>query len=335
MKTEKPLVSFIIPIYNVAPYLEKCIMSVLNQSFENYEIIAVNDGSTDNSGEILEKFGKEDVRVHVIIKKNGGVSSARNAGIAAAKGTWLYFVDGDDFLLPDSIAKVIPYLDDRYDVVMTGMRTDENKSDSDGLQIAVSSETDLTREFDTIGWFFAIWGMFFKHDIFLQNNLRFDEKMVASEDHAFAVTWLMITNRILALKNETYFYYIREESLSHTSRDPRSEMGSYDYYCRYLNKNPLIIENSKLFCYMFVNGALYKQLEGLALDHRMDEMRKIMNNPLVIRALSNATLTRKDKVLVCNCIRKKAVLSLYVLFHLKNMARKIMPIFRYIKKHFG
>lgn len=310
-------------------------MSVLNQSFENYEIIAVNDGSTDNSGEILEKFGKEDVRVHVIIKKNGGVSSARNAGIAAAKGTWLYFVDGDDFLLPDSIAKVIPYLDDRYDVVMTGMRTDENKSDSDGLQIAVSSETDLTREFDTIGWFFAIWGMFFKHDIFLQNNLRFDEKMVASEDHAFAVTWLMITNRILALKNETYFYYIREESLSHTSRDPRSEMGSYDYYCRYLNKNPLIIENSKLFCYMFVNGALYKQLEGLALDHRMDEMRKIMNNPLVIRALSNATLTRKDKVLVCNCIRKKAVLSLYVLFHLKNMARKIMPIFRYIKKHFG
>ena len=310
-------------------------MSVLNQSFENYEIIAVNDGSTDNSGEILEKFGKEDVRVHVIIKKNGGVSSARNAGIAAAKGTWLYFVDGDDFLLPDSIAKVIPYLDDRYDVVMTGMRTDENKSDSDGLQIAVSSETDLTREFDTIGWFFAIWGMFFKHDIFLQNNLRFDEKMVASEDHAFAVTWLMITNRILGLKNETYFYYIREESLSHTSRDPRSEMGSYDYYCRYLNKNPLIIENSKLFCYMFVNGALYKQLEGLALDHRMDEMRKIMNNPLVIRALSNATLTRKDKVLVCNCIRKKAVLSLYVLFHLKNMARKIMPIFRYIKKHFG
>ena len=105
MKTEKPLVSFIIPIYNVAPYLEKCIMSVLNQSFENYEIIAVNDGSTDNSGEILEKFGKEDVRVHVITKKNGGVSSARNAGIAAAKGTWLYFVDGDDFLLPDILQK--------------------------------------------------------------------------------------------------------------------------------------------------------------------------------------------------------------------------------------
>ena len=273
--------------------------------------------------------------MRIISKKNGGVSSARNAGIAAAKGAWLYFLDSDDYLLPDSIAKVIPYLDDRYDLIMTGMCTGAPNPEADGLRIAVSSEADLTREFDTIGWFFAVWGMFFKHDIFLQNNLRFDEKMVASEDHAFAVTWLMITNRILALKNETYFYYIREESLSHTSRDPRSEMGSYDYYCRYLNKNPLIIENSKLFCYMFVNGALYKQLEGLALDHRMDEMRKIMNNPLVIRALSNATLTRKDKVLVCNCIRKKAVLSLYVLFHLKNMARKMMPIFRYIKKHFG
>ena len=95
---------------------------------------------------------------------------------------------------------MIPYLDDRYDVVMTGMRTDENKSDSDGLQIAVSSETDLTREFDTIGWFFAIWGMFFKKDIFLQNKLWFDEKLVANEDHAFAITWLMATSRILALK---------------------------------------------------------------------------------------------------------------------------------------
>ena len=80
---EKPLVSFIIPIYNVAPYLEKCISSVLNQSFGDYEIIAVNDGSPDNCGAILEELSGRDSRVRVVTKQNGGLSSARNAGIAA------------------------------------------------------------------------------------------------------------------------------------------------------------------------------------------------------------------------------------------------------------
>lgn len=155
---EKPLVSFIIPIYNVAPYLEKCISSVLNLSFGDYEIIAVNDGSPDNCGAILEELSSRDSRVRVVTKRNGGPSSARNAGIAAAEGSWLYFLDGDDSLLPDSIGKVIPYLGDRYDVVMTEVGSADQNLAENGVRVEVGNDLDLAGEFDAIGWTFFACG---------------------------------------------------------------------------------------------------------------------------------------------------------------------------------
>lgn len=330
---KKPLVSFIIPIYNVAPYVEKCITSILDQSFGDFEIIAVNDGSTDNCEAILETLRAKDPRVRVIHKKNNGVSSARNAGIAAAEGTWLYFLDGDDFLIPGSMGKAILYLDENYDAVMTGITSEDANPEIDGVKVAVCNEHELTKNFDLIGWsLFSVCGKFYKKDVLIQNNLWFNEKMVANEDQAFALTWMGVTSRILALENQTYGYYMREDSTIHTTRDPRSEMGSYVYYCQYLEKNPKIVESSTLFCNMFVGYSVYKMLEGLSLDGKTREMRKIMEDPLVIRALSNVTVTQKDKMLVCDCIRKKAVMPLTVLFNLKHAARKAKPLFNCIKK---
>ena len=92
------LLSIIIPVYNVEKYLDRCIKSVLNQTYNNLEIILVDDGSTDKSPEICDKYAKNDTRIKVIHKKNGGVSEARNCGIEIAKGTYLGFVDSDDFI---------------------------------------------------------------------------------------------------------------------------------------------------------------------------------------------------------------------------------------------
>lgn len=330
---EKPLVSFIIPIYNVAPYLEKCISSVLNQSFGDYEIIAVNDGSPDNCGAILEELSGRDSRVRVVTKRNGGLSSARNAGIAASKGSWLYFLDGDDSLLPDSIGNVIPYLGDRYDVVMTDVGSADQHSEENGVRVAISNDLDLAGEFDTIGWtVFSACGKFYRKEVLTQNNLWFDEKMIGNEDQAFELSLLGGTNRLPVLNNQTYDYNIHAGSISHTTRDPRVEMGIYEYYCRYLDKNPVIVESSVLFCNMFVGYAVYKRLEGLSLDRKAAEMRKVMANPFVIQALSKVSFTQKDKMLVCRCIRKKTTTSLIVLFRLKNAARKAMPVFDCVKK---
>ena len=93
-----PIISIIVPIYNVGKYLPKCIESILNQTFKNFELILVNDGSTDNSGVVCDDYEKKDTRIKIIHKSNGGVSSARNAGLYVAKGEYIGFVDPDDYI---------------------------------------------------------------------------------------------------------------------------------------------------------------------------------------------------------------------------------------------
>ena len=94
------LISIIVPVYNVSEYLPRCLDSLINQTYKNIEIILVNDGSTDNSLEICKKYAEKDLRIKVIDKENGGISSARNTGIAEASGEWIGFVDSDDYIEP-------------------------------------------------------------------------------------------------------------------------------------------------------------------------------------------------------------------------------------------
>ena len=100
------LISVIVPIYNVERYLEKCILSIQCQTYQNLEIILSDDGSTDHSGAICDHFAALDPRIHVIHKMNGGLSDARNAGIEAASGAYFMFIDSDDFIAPDTIEKL-------------------------------------------------------------------------------------------------------------------------------------------------------------------------------------------------------------------------------------
>ena len=107
MKT--PLVSILVPVYNVEDYLERCLDSLLQQSLTQIEIVCVNDGSTDKSAEILEEYAKKDNRIVVVHKKNGGLPSARNAGLDVAKGKYVGFVDSDDYVDKDMFFKFTGY----------------------------------------------------------------------------------------------------------------------------------------------------------------------------------------------------------------------------------
>lgn len=95
------LITVIVPVYNVAKYLEKCVKSIQDQTYKSLEIILVDDGSTDSSGAICDKYATEDSRIRVIHKPNGGLSSARNAGLDAATGDYVGFIDSDDYIAPD------------------------------------------------------------------------------------------------------------------------------------------------------------------------------------------------------------------------------------------
>lgn len=103
---KEPQFSFIVPVYNVAPYLRACLDSALGQTFEGWEAVCVDDGSTDDSGGILDEYSARDARIRVVHKKNGGLSDARNAGLAAARGQWMVFLDGDDVFAPDGLVAI-------------------------------------------------------------------------------------------------------------------------------------------------------------------------------------------------------------------------------------
>ena len=123
-------VSFIIPAYQVEKYIGDCIKSILNQTKDNFEIIIVDDGSVDNTLEIIREYADRDSRITVIHQENQGVASARNVGIDIAKGEWICFVDGDDFISPFLIEEYLPYLVLENDVCFISyLDVDENRKE--------------------------------------------------------------------------------------------------------------------------------------------------------------------------------------------------------------
>lgn len=105
-----PLISVIVPVYNVAPYLRHCIDSIINQTYQNIEIVFINDGSTDDSAEILTEYESKDSRIRVIHQKNGGLSNARNNGISNSKGSYITFIDSDDYVSKDYVSYLLDLL---------------------------------------------------------------------------------------------------------------------------------------------------------------------------------------------------------------------------------
>lgn len=116
------MISIIVPIYNVQQYLSKCIESIFAQSFRDIEIILVDDGSTDECPQMCDEFAKQDCRIRVIHKKNGGLSDARNAGMKVAQGEWIYFLDSDDWMHPEALQTLYDFAkENNCDVVQGGL----------------------------------------------------------------------------------------------------------------------------------------------------------------------------------------------------------------------
>lgn len=119
----RPIISIIVPVYNTEKYLDKCIQSVLAQTYTNWELLLIDDGSTDSSGAICDKYAAEDNRIRVFHKENGGVSSARNLGLDNAQGEWISFVDADDWIensmLHDAYQKA---MDENAEIIFTDIK---------------------------------------------------------------------------------------------------------------------------------------------------------------------------------------------------------------------
>lgn len=211
--------SVIVPIYNAEKYLKRCVASILSQSWQDLELILVDDGSKDGSGQLCDELASSDERCKVIHKPNGGVSSARNAGLAAATGEFVAFVDSDDYCAPDMYEKLFAKVEGGIDIVQCDFMLDYGTSKIEERLYDVD-ETDKVRtlsNFILSGMGGGCVNMIIRRELLVENDLKFPEKISGGEDFLFVLRLLTFAGRIAKVREPLYYYdRTNEASITHT-----------------------------------------------------------------------------------------------------------------------
>ena len=253
-----PTLSIVVPVYNVENYINKCIDSIINQTFKDWELLLIDDGSSDNSGTICDEYVCSDQRIKVFHKVNGGVSSARNLGLDNANGKWVTFIDADDFISSnfiDGLFKPLLFNPD-LDFVQGGCSNWKNGKVDNINQLYdnyIGSEPDIVFEkFRGL----AVSKLFRLENVNHWSNdlpLRFDINMKIAEDMAFTLDYLLTVKKYAFVSEVGYFYRIDNDSSStHTFinesfvQSKESFMHLYESTVKYIDKFNISPKISKL-----------------------------------------------------------------------------------------
>lgn len=219
-----PYFSIILPVYNVESYLERCVSSVLSQSFSDFEILLVDDGSTDKSPALCDDLARQHSGIRVIHKENGGLSSARNGGMEAAQGQYIWFVDSDDWIEQNALEKLYRQTSgETPDMVKFDYIRVEEQSAPVHSNAAPGSYTGddmlqrlLDRAFFSAGKFvLSACTHIYRRDFLRQNGLTFvSERLVGSEDYLFNLQALVLARSVTVIRDTLYYYERRNGSLT-------------------------------------------------------------------------------------------------------------------------
>ena len=207
MKNIKDMVSVIIPVYNAEKYLHRCIDSILAQTYTDFELLLINDGSNDGSGMICDAYAAKDSRVRVFHKENGGVSSARNTGLDYATGEWITFVDSDDWMENNSLESLIQH---KSADLIIGAISYEYSGNGDCSPILGDFKGDelyhvVAENIDHYSMC-SSYAKLFRRSIIETNFLRFNEELCFGEDSLFVKNYLFKINRIVGINTLVYHY---------------------------------------------------------------------------------------------------------------------------------
>ena len=226
-----PFLSIIIPAYNVEQYLEQCVDSVLKQDFKDFEVLLVDDGSTDSTGQLCDNYVAKDERVRVIHKRNGGLVSARKAGIKEAKGRYIGYVDGDDWISGDMYEKMCHQAEkEGADIVIcdffsayreknTPMTHNMNGGvfERDELESKIYPSMLCKGQYFSFGFYPALWCKIFRKEVIEANQLNVEERIKLGEDAACFYEAMLDARKVVYLKGEyCYYYRMRSSSISHS-----------------------------------------------------------------------------------------------------------------------
>lgn len=208
------MVSVIVPAYNIAPYIERCVKSICEQTYADLELILVDDGSTDDTPAICDRLAKADDRICVIHKENGGVSSARNAGIKAMRGEFVSFIDGDDRIEPTLLADAVEAMQRKnadifmYEYIVNSPKGSKQHTVDPNAYGTIDTEQTLIHTVTPNNRF--LWSKVFRSKLVEQT--RFREDITMGEDTLFACQLIARSGKTVYTKTPYYHYEIRENS---------------------------------------------------------------------------------------------------------------------------
>ena len=301
-----PLISVVVPIYNVEQYLERCVNSILQQTYQNLEIILVDDGSPDNSGAICDSYSFLDQRIKVIHRRNGGLSDARNVGLDMASGEFIAFVDSDDTIMPEMIEKLFQRIDiDQSDMSFCGYR--QVNQDGDILSEVVLPDNVLTGfdalrvSYENQGVLFTLtWNKLYKRRLF--ENIHFPVGKYHEDEYT---TYLLIDrcSRISVLREPLYLYMQRNNSIMQEMYSVKRLDGidaSYERYIYYKKKGgqyrELLVPEGNTFAQVFYRSKLLFKPQTKEEKKRVNEIDK-MARYICLDSFHRWTIPRKIKLL--------------------------------------
>lgn len=241
----EPKISVIIPVYNAAPWLPSCLGSIAGQSYRNLEIICVDDGSTDGSLSVLQKYAEKDSRFKLIHQENAGVSVARNHGVDAATGEWIAFADADDWLDEAAFACCMACVTDEVDIVHYGTAVEGHLPEAERKLLENDLRVQNGGGLMSPPWVYGslnmcIWNKLFRRSLLQHHAIRFPEGVAYAEDLAFCCCALAVARSMHCLPEKFYHYRVSENSAmgALVKKSPRSldHLRAVEWLCRFCKR---------------------------------------------------------------------------------------------------
>lgn len=291
MLNKTPLISVIVPVYKVEKYLRRCVDSILAQTFTDFELLLVDDGSPDNSGKICDEYAALDPRVRVFHKPNGGVSSARNLGLDNARGEWIVFVDSDDWVGEEYLSNLFGAVKGGTEIVIAYATIESFKGSVEEHYPQQSVDlNDIYKLFEQndLEWHTSPWAKLFKRSLIDKLGLTFEENMSIGEDLIFLFKYLLGTNGKIESVNSSEYHYFNDVEGSLTKRiytfddeveNLRKVLNVLQGYETFLLGHAESIKRINWIKYYYRNRVINSMYKGnLKFNKRLDVLKSFVND---------------------------------------------------------
>ena len=341
----KGVVSVVLPIYNVEKYLNRCVKSVINQSYKNLEIILVDDGSPDNCSVLCDEWAKKDNRIKVVHKKNAGLGYARNTGIENATGEYICFFDSDDYIALDTIEKAYNLAtQEKTDIVVFGFcnvkangatgkaviphteKTTFSGKEVQDVFLANLIGPDVKNGKQTDLWMSA-WACLYSLEMIQKATWRFvSEREIISEDIYSLLGLYKYVNRVSVLSEALYFYCENAGSLTHTyKKDRYNKIKNFYEACYQLAEKNNYSDNVKdRLSYPYLSNTIAAMKMIVGSDQvktlKCEQLKQIIDDDTLQNVLSKANIRKEKKTrkLLLVAIKKKQYSFIYWLIKIKR-----------------